>query len=364
MSTTSVQGRAPIPAAREAVLRAVVGTGSGVRTLGVIALAVAVAVAHPIAPKYLPIATFVPITVIAGLILPLQKLLVSYVVIVGLVVTIMLVGPDEAYFMGPIAVAVTMSATGAGVASRSRHGVGPFTGDRLIRELRDSLFAAGDIPGLPAGWYAERAFATAHGEPFSGDFNIAVLTQDERHLEMILVDVAGHGQQAATRSLALSGAISGLIGQVDADEVLGATNHYLCRAHWDEGFATAVHVDLDLVTGDYSIGHAGHPPAVHLVAATGRWVSVSAQAGPALGLLPMAEYDRVTGRLEPGDALLLYSDGIVESPTSDIADGTDWMLGRAEAAVGTGLRGLTGELVRQGRGGERDDRSAILLRRC
>ena len=89
----------------------------------------------------------------------------------------------------------------------------------------------------------------------------------------------------------------------------------------------------------------------------------STALGPALGLLPDAVYPRVEGVLEPGDALLVYTDGVVESPTADVADGIDWMLGRAEASVGAGLSGLTTELVRQGRAGEADDRAAILIRR-
>ena len=34
---------------------------------------------------------------------------------------------------------------------------------------------------------------------------------------------------------------------------------------------TAVHLTLDLVTGDYLISSAGHPPAAHFEAGTGRW---------------------------------------------------------------------------------------------
>lgn len=330
----------------------------------ILALAVLLAVLHPMVPEYLPIASYVPLIVLAGMVLPLRSMAIAFAIMALLIVSIMLWGPDQPYLMGSVACAVTMGAMLAGAASRSRHGVGAFTGDRMISDLRDSLFAAGNIPDLPHGWFAERAFATAHGQPFSGDFDIAVLHDDATRLEVILVDVSGHGQKAATRSLALSGALSGLVGQVAPDDVLGAANTYLSRAGWEEGFATAVHIDLDLVSGEYSLGQAGHPPAVQFVAGQGRWVGVTAAMGPALGLLPEAQYPRTAGHLHPGDALLIYTDGVVESPTADVADGVDWMLGRAEASIGAGLQGLTTELVRQGRSGENDDRAAILIRRA
>lgn len=346
------------------MVRVAVRSTSFVRSALIIGLAVLLVVLHPQVPEFLPVASFVPLIVLGGMVLPLRAMLITFSVIALLVVGIMLWGPDQPYVMGPLACAVTMGAMLAGGLSRSRHGVGAFTGDRMISELRDTLFAAGNIPALPPGWSAERAFATAHGQPFSGDFDIAVVEDDGTRLEVILVDVAGHGDKVATRSLALSGALSGLVGQVDADGLLDAANTYLGRASWEEGFATAVHIDLDLATGDYSIGHAGHPPAVQFDASAGRWVTVTAALGPALGLLDSARYPRVAGRLDHGDALLIYTDGVVESPTADVADGIDWMLGRAEASVGAGLKGLTSELVRQGRSGESDDRAAILLRRA
>ena len=54
-------------------------------------------------------------------------------------------------------------------------------------------------------------------------------------------------------------------------EFLTAANAYLLSQRWDEGFATAVHVSLDLVSGHFEVWTAGHPPAVHLAAGSGRW---------------------------------------------------------------------------------------------
>ena len=58
---------------------------------------------------------------------------------------------------------------------------------------------------------------------------------------------------------------------MDATEFLPAANRYLIGQDWDEGFATAAHLSLDLDTGAYLIESAGHPPTAHFDAGSGRW---------------------------------------------------------------------------------------------
>ncbi len=91
-----------------------------------------------------------------------------------------------------------------------------------------------------------------------------------------------------------------------------------CGRSWSEGFATAVHVDLDLATGAFELRSAGHPPGVQLLAGSGRWAVHQAE-GPVLGVLPDAEFTVVRGTLHRGDALLLFTDGVVETPHRDIS---------------------------------------------
>lgn len=52
--------------------------------------------------------------------------------------------------------------------------------------------------------------------------------------------------------------------------------------------------------------------------------------GPILGLLEGTTYAATSGEMRSGDALLLYTDGMVETRTRDIASGIDKMLGQAE----------------------------------
>src|SRR4029077_14852073 len=109
----------------------------------------------------------------------------------------------------------------------------------------------------------------------------------------------------------------GLLGALPPDQFLPAANDYLLRQDWDEGFATAVHLSLDLGDGSFEGRSAGHPPAALRQAGTGRW-GVLASEGPILGVIPDAVFIAASGRIADRDALLLYTDGMVEEPRLDI----------------------------------------------
>ena len=99
------------------------------------------------------------------------------------------------------------------------------------------------------------------------------MTDGGRSMELALVDVSGKGVDAGTRALMLSGALGGLLGAVPPQRFLESANEYLLRQEWGEGFATALHLTVELATGRYRLSTAGHPPAVHYVGGTGRGLS-------------------------------------------------------------------------------------------
>lgn len=243
--------------------------------------------------------------------------------------------------------------------SRDETGLSGMSADAVLVQLRDRLEQQGGVPVLPHPWCAEAVVEPAGGGPFAGDFVVSALVDDVR-FEVALVDVSGKGVEAGTRSLLLSGAMGGLLGSKSPQEFLSAANAYLIRQDWEEGFATAVHVSLDLATGEFVIGSAGHPPVAHLDAGSGRWRLLDTE-GPALGLLRETSFRVATGRVRPGDALLLYTDGLVEVPGRDLDRGIDKLLGEAERLVTNGFRGGGHVLVRQVSGRTFDDRGLVLL---
>lgn len=244
---------------------------------------------------------------------------------------------------------------------RSRLGVAGVLGESMLVDLRDRILNQGGVPPLGDGWLVETALRSAGGTPFAGDFVVATRPRGSSRVELAVVDVSGKGEQAGTRALLLSGAFGGLLGALPPGEFLAAANDYLLRQDWEEGFATAVHLSLDTDTGAFEVRTAGHPPAAQLDAGSGRW-TVHQGDGPVLGLIENAEFAVVHGQLRPGDALLLYTDGLVETPRRDIGMGIDRMLGHAERLLRGGLEGGADRLV-ESLGSDNDDRALVLLHR-
>ncbi|MGY2874183.1 hypothetical protein ACVW00_001373 [Marmoricola sp. URHA0025 HA25] len=241
---------------------------------------------------------------------------------------------------------------------RTRLGVAGPRGESMFVDLRDRIANQGVIPQLPHEWHVEASTRSAGGTSFGGDFTVASRATDGSTVELIVVDVSGKGIEAGTRSLLLSGAFGGLASAVSPDRFLVDANEYLLRQEWDEGFATAIHLHLDLRTGDFELRKAGHPPAIWMHAGSGRW-SVLDSDGPMLGLIPETSFEVVRGRLLPDDALVMYTDGVVETVSRDIGSGIDKLAGKVQLLFPTGYdraaQKLLGELA------TRNDDAALLL---
>ncbi len=244
---------------------------------------------------------------------------------------------------------------------RSSLGVGGMRGESMFIDLRDRILTQGGIPDLPEGWLVQSALTSAGGTPFAGDFVVASKRPDGSALDVVVVDVSGKGEAAGTRALLLSGCFGGLLSALPPERFLPAANDYLLRQDWTEGFATAIHLSLDLVTGDFQIRTAGHPPAAHRLAGSGRW-SVLRTEGPVLGLIEDADFHCARGRLGRGDALLLYTDGMVEEPRRDIDMGIDRMLGQAETLLRGSFDGAAARLT-DALGSRDDDRAMLVVHR-
>ena len=243
---------------------------------------------------------------------------------------------------------------------RERLGLSVGRGESMLLELRDKLQIQGELPQLPAGWHADVSQRSAGGSTFGGDFIVSTLADGGKRLELAIVDVSGKGLDAGTRALLLSGALGGLLGAVAPERFLTAANHYLLRQEWDEGFATALHVTIDLQTGHYRLTNAGHPPAVHYAGGSGRWQPIEL-GGTVLGLIPDITPGVAEGQIQPHDALLLYTDGLVEVPGRDLAVGTDRLLGAAESLIPRGFAGGADALVDKVAPDAQDDRAVVLL---
>lgn len=246
-------------------------------------------------------------------------------------------------------------------SSRQHSGLpGPMS-EAMLNDLRRRLQAAGTVPPLPDGWTTQSAMIAASGVGYGGDFLVADLSQQGRRLEMILVDVCGKGVGAASQALQFGGALGGLIGALPPEGLLESANAFLLRQKQDEGFATAIHVTVDLETGDYRLTSAGHPPALVWWPEEREWRTDAAR-GTALGIVAQPEMHSTSGTLGPGQALMFYTDGVIEYRSHDLDVGLEWLRERGRAAVEDGFDGAAERLLREVRRGE-DDRAVLILHR-
>ena len=204
------------------------------------------------------------------------------------------------------------------------------------------------IPYLP-GW--EIAFYFHPARQVSGDFYDA-FTLPEGRLGLVIADVCDKGigsalYMALFRSLirVFSGQITlqGLsvpgsegdtehISAVDLDLSLQAvplTNDYIAQEHGHEGmFATLFFGILDPATGEMAFINGGHEP-LFIINADGVKQSLRA-AGPVIGMMSGSKFKVQMTRLEPGDTLIGYTDGVTEalSPVKEIYTKNRFLSGR------------------------------------
>ena len=124
-----------------------------------------------------------------------------------------------------------------------------------------------------------------------------------------IADATGHGASAALiTTLAKLLFHHGTAENNQPAAIMEAVNNDFRSIFGARAFMTAMCVALDAGTGRASVVGAGHPPLL-LARAGGRTESIASSAPP-LGLLERSEFVEVEIQLEPGDAFLLYTDGI------------------------------------------------------
>jgi hypothetical protein len=312
--------------------------------------------------QWMPLAAYFVWLLVALLVLRFQALIVVAAVDLAAGLAAQALGAElsatRLVAMGMFVVAVVLVVF---VASRQRSGLPTTLSDALLSDLKSRLQAQAQIPPLPQGWEAQSAMIASQGVGYAGDFLVADL-RDGHLLEVILVDVCGKGVGAGPAALQFAGALGGLIGAMPPEDLFRAANQFLLRQLDDEAFATAVHLLVDLEDGSYQVTSAGHPPALRWDLPSGEWVIDNAR-GTALGVLPDPELHTSTGKLFAGEALLFYTDGVVEARSSHIDAGIAWLQRAARDAIGSGFGGAARRIIGQVDRGD-DDRAVLILSRA
>lgn len=150
-----------------------------------------------------------------------------------------------------------------------------------------------------------------------GDYYDFIEREDGR-LVIALGDVSGKGTAAALLMSSLHAAIHAQSASHDSlVATISAVNRYLADNIPANRFVTLFYAELEPESGSMSFLNAGHnPPLILHSAGT---VEQLASGGLPLGIKPDAEYREGRTQLQPGDVLVIYSDGVTEavSPTGE-----------------------------------------------
>ncbi|MET9498329.1 SpoIIE family protein phosphatase [Streptomyces sp. NPDC006552] len=187
--------------------------------------------------------------------------------------------------------------------------------ERLARTLLPPVLPT--VPGLRTA----AAYHTASADEVGGDF-YDLFPLDDGRWAFFLGDVCGKGADAAAlTSLTRYTLRAAAIYDPDPCAALANLDAVLKGEYQGDSprFCTAVFGVLDgAADGTFSVTLAsgGHPPAL-VLRADGPVEPLSTSGGQLIGLLPRPRFVQTTTRLAPGEALLLYTDGLTEARTAD-----------------------------------------------
>lgn len=206
-------------------------------------------------------------------------------------------------------------------------------------------------------------------ELVGGDFYRVERIDPDRYAVMV-ADVTGHGVSAALYTMQLRAMWEEFRTQLgEPAELLGQMSQRLnLLAAGDSSFATAVHLVVDVRSGDVRYANAGHPRPLAFTA-RGEFTPLDLH-GAGLGLMPELGYQDGVAQLAPEGGLVAFSDGAVE-----IFDATDQLLdeeGLIRAlkvarihSADCSLDRLEEELLRFGKSVRLpDDLTLCVVRRC
>ncbi|MGW2772721.1 SpoIIE family protein phosphatase [Streptomyces olivaceoviridis] len=226
--------------------------------------------------------------------------------------------PDERAVLTTVARMLAQALSRAGAAESARE-----LTEGLQRSMLPSL--GPEVPGMRV---AARYIPTGGGLQVGGDWYDMIPLPSGR-FALVIGDVQGHDVRAA-----------GLMGQLRIalrayaseghrpDAVLIRASRFLHGLTQDAGedaltdlrFATCLYVEADPPTGRLEIARAGHPdPVIRMT--DGTVMTRPTAGGLPLGLDPDADYPTTRFTLEPGETLMLCTDGLIETGGHDMESG-------------------------------------------
>jgi phosphoserine phosphatase RsbU/P len=229
-----------------------------------------------------------------------------------------------------------------------------------------------ELPGL-TGWVSCHPLQPSRS---GGDVYYMSACSKGVIARVVLADVAGHGEAVSVATGHLRDALRQHVEQWDQSTLVRELNDNFLRGAGSTGFATAVLASFYSDSGELLFSNAGHVPPLWYRAAAEEW-SFLTDSTPLskeivdlpLGIIAGTSYTQTAIQMEPGDLLLLYTDGVSEAcDESGTQLGLDGLLSLSrslptESAVAAG-KGMLAAVSRfRGTAPATDDETVVALQR-
>jgi phosphoserine phosphatase RsbU/P len=177
-----------------------------------------------------------------------------------------------------------------------------------IQEIQESLLPQ-QLPELPGLEFAAHYLPSTEA---SGDY-YDFLDLSSNHIGILVADVSGHGAASAvvmaiTRVLAQANLTQLLL----AGGALSVLNSLMARFIPGDQFVTAIYAIYNRLSHNLSYATAGHPPPIHWRAKDKSVAVLPIKPRFPLRLFVQVEYETLQCLVEPGDAVIFYTDGLTE----------------------------------------------------
>ncbi|KAF2775737.1 regulatory protein [Streptomyces sp. OM5714] len=267
-----------------------------------------------------------------------------------------LIGWDAPHDFGPDERALLTASAGlAGQALMRAHA---FDAEHELVGMLQRQLLPRRLPKLPGAVAVARYLPSTAGLELGGDW-YDVIPLPDHHVALVIGDVQGHSAGAATLMGQMRTALRAYAVEGHPPDVVVSHANRLLTGMETDLFATCVYVDLDMEEGSAWCVRAGHLPPV-LRHPDGSTEIAEVEGGPPLGVVTQADFPMSPLRLRPGTLIALTTDGLVETPESDIDEGMD-RFAHALAVSAPGHLGLVADAL-LGNARRNDDVALLLVR--
>jgi len=235
----------------------------------------------------------------------------------------------------------------------------------IARTLQESLLPS-ELPDIPGVEAAARFRPTGEGNEVGGDF-YDMFEAGGRGWTVVMGDVCGKGPDAAAvTALARYTLRAAAMRQRLPSRSLSLLNEALLRQRNDRRFCTVAYAYFEMQNGGARVGIAsgGHP--LPLLLRTDGSVEPVGAPGTLLGVVPDPRFEDRALTLSPGDSLVFYTDGVIESRSEQTGIDEEQLETLVAGCAGQGADAIAaaveGAAMDAQGGSPRDDIAVLVLR--